>query len=249
MAALKPPLGRAFLRLFTVQGSWNYERMIGIGMGVAEEPLLRDLPGGPEGQVYRAAVGRAAHFFNSHPYLAGLAAGAAARAEHDGQPPAYVERLRGALTGPLGSLGDRLVWAGWLPALAALAVAGVALGLGWTAVLAFLVLYNVGHFVLRWWALRAGWEYGARVAAALHHPALQRASALSGPAMALATGFAFPLAGTYLAAPLAPWARAGLAGLTAIGLLLLWKRPGNLTGLRLGLLLVAAGLIVGRLWR
>ena len=38
-----PSLRRSLLRLFTVQGSWNYERMQGIGMGVAEEPLLRDL--------------------------------------------------------------------------------------------------------------------------------------------------------------------------------------------------------------
>ncbi len=36
MGPMKAPLAAAFLRLFTVQGSWNYERMIGVGMGVAE---------------------------------------------------------------------------------------------------------------------------------------------------------------------------------------------------------------------
>ena len=113
----RPKLVRTLLRLFTVQGSWNYERMQGIGVGVAEEPLLRDLraEGGSDGVAYRTAVARGAHFFNAHPYLCGLAVGAAARAEHDGVPPEQVERLRTALCGPLGSLGDRLVWAGWLP--------------------------------------------------------------------------------------------------------------------------------------
>src|SRR6266853_4025476 len=147
---MKPPLARTLLRLFTVQGSWNYERMLGIGFGVAEEPLLRGLPG-DNGAAYRAAVARSAHFFNAHPYLCGMAVGAAARAEHDGVPAEQVERLRTALCGPLGSLGDRLVWAGWLPFNSGLALVGIALGLEWSAILGFLVLYNVGHVLLRWW--------------------------------------------------------------------------------------------------
>ncbi len=131
-------LARALLRLFAVQGSYNYERLLGVGVGVAEEPLLRDL-GDPK---YRPAVARGAHFFNAHPYLIGLAVGAAARAEHDGARPDQIERLREALCGPLGSLGDRLVWAGWLPFLSGLTLAGVALGAGWIAVAVFLVVYN-----------------------------------------------------------------------------------------------------------
>src|SRR3989442_3128679 len=67
--------------------------MLGVGVGVAEEPLLRDLADGK----YRPAVARGAHFFNAHPYLAGLAVGAAARAEHDGASPEQIERLRTAL--------------------------------------------------------------------------------------------------------------------------------------------------------
>src|SRR5439155_246973 len=51
--ARRPPLGRSLLRLFTVQGSWNYERLQGIGVGVAEEPLLRDLRAGENGAAYR----------------------------------------------------------------------------------------------------------------------------------------------------------------------------------------------------
>ena len=123
---MNAPLARAFLRLFAVQGSWNYDRMLGIGVGVAAEPLLRNLRVGDNG-AYHAAVARSARFFNAHPYLAGLAVGAAARAERDGAAPAQIERLRSALIGPLGSLGDRLVWAGWLPlvASAALAAGGV----------------------------------------------------------------------------------------------------------------------------
>jgi len=246
---VKAPLGRILLRLFTVQGSWNYERMLGIGFGVAEEPLLRRLPPDANGERYRAALARGTHFFNAHPYLAGMAVGAAARAEHDGVSAEQIERLRTALSGPLGSLGDRLVWAGWLPFNSGLALAGIAFGLGWWAIAGFVVLYNVGHVGLRWWALRAGWTHGLRVADALRHPVLRRAAAVVAPAMAVATGAALPLAVGYLGGPFPGWARVVLAGTAGAGVLLLrWRRLG-LTGLRLGLGLAAAGLAVGWVWR
>jgi PTS system mannose-specific IID component len=248
MGSVKPKLGQALLRLFTVQGSYNYERMLGLGIGVAEEPLLRDLRDGTDG-AYRAAVARAAHFFNAHPYLCGLAVGAAARAEHEGAPPAHVERLRTALCGPLGSLGDRLVWAGWLPLMSALAVVGGALGLGWVSVAVFLVVYNAGHVALRWWALRAGWEYGTRVAAALHHPVLLRAAAIVGPAMAVATGLALPLAAAYLGGLFTGAAKTAVAAGAAVGFLVLRFKPGRVTGLRLGLTFVALALLGGLVWR
>jgi len=251
-----PALGKSLLRLFTVQGSYDYERMQGIGVGVAEEPLLRDLRaaangggGGGGGAAYRAAVARGAHFFNAHPYLCGLAVGAAARAEHEGVPPEQVERLRAALCGPLGSLGDRLVWIGWLPLLSALALIGVALGAGWWAIIGFLALYNAGHIALRWWALRAGWTHGMRVAAALHQPVLQRAAALSGPAMALAVGAALPLAAQYLSGAFTGWSRGALAVVAAGGFALLWWRRGKLTSVRFGLGLLAVAALAGGLWR
>jgi len=248
-SAPRPPLGRSLLRLFTVQGSWNYERLQGIGVGVAEEPLLRDLQAAGNGAAYRAAVARGAHFFNAHPYLCGLAVGAAARAEHEGATPNQVERLRSALCGPLGSLGDRLVWAGWLPVTSGLALIGVALGLGMGAILGFLVVYNVGHVALRWWALRAGWTHGVRVAAALHQPLLQRAAAWSGPAMALVVGAALPLSTGYLAAGFTGWARGLLFGAAAAGCALLWWGRGRLTGLRYGLALLAVAALAGWVWR
>ncbi len=249
MAPVTPParprLARALLRLFAVQGSYNYERLLGVGVGVAEEPLLRDLGDGK----YRPAVARGAHFFNAHPYLIGLAVGAAARAEHEGASPDQIERLREALCGPLGSLGDRLVWAGWLPFLSGLALAGVALGAGWIAVGSFLVVYNIGHVALRWWGLKAGWTHGRHVSVALHHPALQKAGAVLGPAMAFAVGAALPLTTAYLSGPFDPWARVALAIVAALGFLALRLRGDRVNGLRLSLGLAAVALVVGVIWQ
>jgi PTS system mannose-specific IID component len=245
-----PRLATAFLRLFMVQASWNYDRLLGVGMGVAEEPLLRDLKGdGGDGAAYRAAVARGARFFNAHPYLCGLAVGAAARAEHEGTPPDQVERLRSALCGPLGALGDRLVWAGWLPLLSSAAVAAIALGAGWPAVALFLFVYNLGHVSLRWWALHAGWEAGTGVVGALRHPVLQRTLLIVLPAMALAAGFCLPLAARWLVRPFALAPALGCAAVAVVGLLLLRWQPGRIKSLWLGLAAVVLGIAGGWLWR
>jgi PTS system mannose-specific IID component len=209
--------------------------------------LLRDLARTDGDAVYRAAVGRGAGFFNSHPYLAGLAVGATARAELEHVAPEQIDRLRSALCGPLGSLGDRLVWAGWLPFVSALAVAAAVLGAGPLAVVGFLVVYNAGHMALRWWALRAGWDHGMRVAAALHAPALQRAARFTAPAMAFAAGLALPAAAAALASGESTWERATVIGAAIAGLgLLTWLRTA-LDGARLGLAVTLLALVVGGL--
>ena len=139
-----------FVRLLAIQGSWNYETLLGNGIGFCIEPALRLLPGGIHTPAFHAALARESRYFNAHPYLASVAVGALARAELDGEAPERIERFRTALCGPLGSVGDRLVWAGWLPfcSLASLALFG--LGAGTLAVVGFFLLaYNAGHFALR----------------------------------------------------------------------------------------------------
>ncbi|HJU64988.1 MAG TPA: PTS system mannose/fructose/sorbose family transporter subunit IID, partial [Gemmatimonadaceae bacterium] len=164
-----------FVRLLAVQGSWNYESLLGTGIGFCTEPALRGIDGGVEGKPYREALARESRYFNAHPYLAAIAVGALARAELDGSPPAQIERFRTALCGPLGSVGDRLVWAGWLPLSSLIALTAFAFGAGPLAtVLLFLIVYNVGHLGLRAWGLRTGWRHGLRVAVALGNPMLRR---------------------------------------------------------------------------
>jgi len=127
-----------FVRLLAIQGSWNYETLLGNGIGFCIEPALRLLPGGIHTPAFHAALARESRYFNAHPYLASVAVGALARAELDGESPERIERFRTALCGPLGSVGDRLVWAGWLPFLSGLTLVAVALGAGLSAVAAFL---------------------------------------------------------------------------------------------------------------
>jgi len=156
-------IASAFLRSFLIQGSWNYHTMLGSGFAFSMLPALKNLYGADPKQM-ESAVERHLEHFNAHPYLAGVALGAALRLEAEGVDPETVRRFKLAVRGPLGSLGDGLVWAAWLPGTSVLALALYWLGLpGWWAAVVFLVVYNVGHVALRLWGFRVGLKEGRMV--------------------------------------------------------------------------------------
>lgn len=229
-----------FVRLLAVQGAWNYETMVGNGIGFCVEPALRRLPGGPDGAPYRAALARQSQYFNAHPYLTGVAVGALARAELDGEAPERIERFRTALCGPLGALGDRLVWATWLPLCSFAAL--VVFGLGASplvTVTTFLGLYNAVHLGLRAWGLRVGWQRGLGVAQSLGHPLLQHAPPHLGRVAAALAGMAMPLALQRVIGP-----GEGLLGVTLIaavlGAIVLASLHGRAEGWKLSIGVLAA---------
>jgi mannose/fructose/N-acetylgalactosamine-specific phosphotransferase system component IID len=214
---------RALLRLFAVQGVWNYERMLGVGLGYAAEPLLEDLKVADPVRHSEAVV-RSAEFFNCNPNLAGLALGATVRAEYDAEPGPHVVRLRAALCSPLGALGDQLFWAGLLPALSGATLAALVLGaFGW-AVVGFLVVYNLIRVWTAVWALRTGLAAGMGVGRAIGGSWIPRAVPVVGHAAGLLVGIALPV--------VAIW----------------YLRPfGVVSGIAVGLV-VAAGVAAGRLF-
>jgi len=218
----------AFLRSFLIQGSWNYHTMLGSGFAFSMLPGLRKLYGSQPAAM-EASLDRHLEHFNAHPYLAGVALGAALRLEADGADPDTVRRFKLAVRGPLGSLGDGLVWAAWLPGLSVLALALYWMGLpGQWAALGFLVSYNIGHLSLRFWGFRVGLTEGRMVGRRLERANLAGWTSRLKAAAALALGL---LVGALLA---------GGEGLAASGLL--W------TGLAVCAFL--AGLLLGhRAWR
>ena len=159
----KGALTSSFLRSFLIQGSWNYHTMLGCGFAFALLPGLRRLHGA-EAEEMVASLGRHVELFNAHPYLSGVALGAVLKLERDGADAETVRRFKLAVRGPLGSLGDALVWASWLPSVSVLALALYWLGVpGWLSVLTFLVVYNAGHVALRVWGFKVGWSEGRDV--------------------------------------------------------------------------------------
>ena len=236
---------RALLRLLAVQGTWNYERMLGVSMGYAAEPLLEDLKT-VDPVRHGEAVVRSTEFFNCNPNLAGLALGAMARAEYDAVPGQQIARLRTALCSPLGALGDELFWAGLVPALVGIALVAAVLGAGWWAIVGFIALYNLVRFGTAVWALRAGFDAGMRVGSAISGSWIPRAIARIGPLAGAGVGLAIPV--------VAGWSLRGFGWAGALGALAVagvgaavtrWFGP-SLTTVRFALL--AMGLLLLFRW-
>jgi PTS system mannose-specific IID component len=107
--------------------------------------------------------------------MADLALGAACRMEEEGRDPEEIRRFKVAVRGPLGSLGDALIWVGWRPAtvLAALSLALAGVPPLWTAGI-FLLVYNLRHLFLRIWGFQTGLARGSQVGDSLRFLALPR---------------------------------------------------------------------------
>ncbi len=228
---------RALLRLFAVQGTWNYERMLGVGMGYAAEPLLEDLKT-VDPVRHGEAVVRSSEFFNCNPNLAGLAVGAIARAEYDAMPGDQIARLRTALCSPLGALGDELFWAGLVPGLIGAALAAVVLGAGWWAVAGFLVCYNLIRGGTAVWALGTGLETGMQVGAAIGRSWLIRWIPRVGAGAGFTIGLAVPLVADWYLDGIGIAGAAGTLAVAATGVAVTrWFGPA-LTTLRFALLAI-----------
>lgn len=236
---------RATLRSFAVQSAWNFERMVGVGIAFISIPLLQSMPGGPDELGRKAALGRAAAFFNTHPYFAGLAAAALAKAEVEGQTSEAIERFRGAVVGPLGSIGDRLIWFGLLPVSSAIAIVVAVLRSPVEALLTFLILYNAVHLFLRFWGVRVGWKMGIRVTEVFSRGVFRTMLRLAGPLAGVTMGIAIPLAAESLMAGWRPADMAGASLVGVVGVILIGRVFQQMDGLRFGLLMLGLTLTVG----
>jgi len=202
--------------------------MIGTGFAFAMLPGLRRIFD-DDAKAMDASVRRHLDHFNAHPYLANVALGAALRLEADGTDAQTVRRFKTAVRGPLGGLGDSLVWAAWLPTVSMAALAMWWIGLPvWVVVGLFLVLYNAGHLALRIWGFRSGLRDGRDVARTLSKARLAQLAERIKSIASLLVGV---LAGVLLA---------GRGGLSDAGLL--W--------LVVAIVCFVVGLVVGhRIWR
>ena len=162
-------------RSYMVQTLLNFRTMQGPGNLYSLLPLL------PRTGDTAGAVRRAAGFMNSHPVFAAYAQGAMLRRLRTGAPVADAEynAWRESLAGPLGLVGDQLIWDRWKPLVFAAGILPVLLWPSLTTwmitALFALLLYNVPLFRLRVYGARRGYERGEHVLEALGDPWIPRA--------------------------------------------------------------------------
>jgi PTS system mannose-specific IID component len=204
-----------FLRSLAIQGSWNYRTLIGSGFVFALLPALRSIYADRPEALARA-IERHRQLFNSHPYLVGVALGAVTRLEAEATEPATIDRFKAAVRGSLGGLGDGLIWAGWRPLWAIVALLLVTLGAAWwVAVLVFLAGYNLCAVALRGWAFHVGYYHGREVARQLRRAHVANIQDRLADAGAIALGVLLPLlvvASPAGSLPGLPWLVAAVIG-------------------------------------
>ncbi len=155
-------LFKMLFRCFLIQGSWNFKVLIGTGFCFCALPITRRLSETTEDQkefLYQHLT-----FFNAHPYFASWCLGAVAKLEEEAaadnwESKQIIAQFKKTLTGPLGSIGDRIFWNGVKPLASGIGLI-LALLIGWYAVIVFLVLYNIPHFYFRIKGLFVGYKNG-----------------------------------------------------------------------------------------
>ncbi|WP_207229336.1 PTS system mannose/fructose/sorbose family transporter subunit IID [Ktedonosporobacter rubrisoli] len=117
-------LTRAMWRhIISLQWSWNYERMQGLGYVYSMMPIISAVYKNKEDRV--AAIKRHLAFYNTNPYVSPVVFGATAamEAQKEGE---VVDSLKVGLMGPLAGIGDTLTGVLFKPLLS-VAAAGIAM--------------------------------------------------------------------------------------------------------------------------
>jgi len=151
---------KTFLRSFALQGSWNFERLQGLGALYVMMPALNYYF---QGSARLAACRRHMGYFNTHPFMATSVLGTAIH--HEGELAAGLaandnfQDYRQMVLAPYAAMGDAMFWGGLRPLAAGIALF-FALGKSVWAPVVFLLVFNLPHFWYRWNGLYQGCRNG-----------------------------------------------------------------------------------------
>ncbi len=161
-----------WLRSLSLQGSWNHQRMQNLGLLWTVLPWLRRRP--RDVNRDRIFCRQYFGFFNTNPYLANFLLGGLVRLEDDRArglevPKGMIGTFRDSVGRALASLGDQLFWLGLRPTLVMVICLAGLLG-HISLVLVVVGIFAAGQLVLRWMAVRKGFELGMDIVDLLFDP-------------------------------------------------------------------------------
>ncbi len=155
----KNELNKMAMKSSFLQASFNYERMQGTGwIWTISSALKKIYKNDPEG--LRESMQMHVTFFNSHPFLNSLISGIVVALEENKTDLKTIQNIKVALMGPLGGIGDSILWLTALPLIAGIS-AQIALETSSIAgAILFLVLFNLLNFGLRFGLMHYGYNLG-----------------------------------------------------------------------------------------
>lgn len=158
----KSDLKKVFWRSFTLEASWNYERMDQMGVVFALAPVIRRLYKTKE--EISAALKRHLEFFNITPHISTLVFGIVTAMEEENVKnkdfdETSINAVKSGLMGPLSGIGDSFFW-GTLRVIAAGIGASLAAKGNILGPLLFLLIFNVPHILARYYGMMGGYKLG-----------------------------------------------------------------------------------------
>lgn len=159
----KSDMKKTFWRSFALQGCFNYERMQNVGFCYSMIPVLRRLY--PKKEEAREALKRHLSFFNTTPQVVSFITGACVALEEqnkkseEGFDIESVTALKAALMGPIAGIGDSFFW-GTFRIIAAGVGCGLAAKGSLLGALLFLLIFNIPHYLARYYGLKLGYKSG-----------------------------------------------------------------------------------------
>jgi len=130
---------------FTLQLSWNYERMQALGFAYSIMPILKKVY--PNEDEYFEAIKRHLNFYNTNPSLGSPTIFGAACALEEQKQPEVADSIKVALMGPLAGIGDTIAAILMKPIFAVFA-ASMALSGNWFGAVLMLLLGFIYFYVM-----------------------------------------------------------------------------------------------------
>lgn len=160
----KKDFRQIFWRSFTLLGSFNYERMEGLGFLYAIRPALRKIYK-DDNEAYKTAMHRHMEAFNMtvapSPFVMGITVAMEENAKRDPNfDVTSINAIKVALMGPLSGIGDTFFWGIFRIIACAIGVSFAKEG-NIIAPFALLILFNIPNFLTRWYGLKFGYRNGS----------------------------------------------------------------------------------------
>ena len=146
-------------RSLLLQASFNYERMQACGWLFSLLPGLKKIHKQKEDLV--TSMSMHMEFFNTHPFLVTFIMGIVLAMEENKEDPETIRGIKVATMGPLGGIGDALIWLTLLPITAGIGVS-MAMEGNIAGPFVFLILFNAIHFGLRFGLMNYGYKTGVK---------------------------------------------------------------------------------------
>ena len=163
----KRDLLKLSLRLMFIQSAWSASSMQAEGFVYGIAPALRRLIPDPEKR--RRALKHYRFPINTHPFLAGVLAGAVLKMERDAKTTKTIVTYLRSTMGPLAAMGDPFFHSGVTP-FAGVIAALVAWVFGSLAgIIAIIVIFNAIHMAFRISAVFTGYRYGEQALTVIGH--------------------------------------------------------------------------------